>query len=49
MFPALAADPAGLHEHQGQGQPGISPAVALPAAHRILEQQKPLNIFHAET
>jgi hypothetical protein len=38
VFPLLAADPAGLHQHERQGPSGINPAVALAAAYWILQQ-----------
>ena len=46
---ALATDPAGLQQHQSQKQAGVNATVAMPAAHRILQQQQPLEIFQAET
>jgi hypothetical protein len=38
MLSPLATDPAGLLEHQSQGQTGVSAMVAIPAAHWILQQ-----------
>jgi hypothetical protein len=46
---ALATDPAGLQKHHGQRQSRVNPLVTMPATHRILQQQQPLKIFHAET
>jgi hypothetical protein len=48
MLSPLAADPAGLQQHQSQGQAGVNPALAMPAAYRILQQQQPLDILYAE-
>jgi hypothetical protein len=39
MLPPFAADPAGLHQHQSQGQTCVSATVAIAAAHWILEEQ----------
>jgi len=49
VLAALAADPLGLQQHQRQGQTGVNPAVAMPAAYRILQQQKPLEVLDAKT
>jgi hypothetical protein len=38
MLSPLATDPAGLREHQSQGQTCVSATVAIAAAHWILEQ-----------
>jgi hypothetical protein len=38
MFSPLATNPAGLRQHQSQGQTCVSTTVAIAAAHRILEQ-----------
>ena len=46
---AFATNPASLEEDHGQRQTGIPTAMALPASHRILQQQKPLNILKAKT
>jgi hypothetical protein len=46
---ALATHPAGLQKYEGQGQSRVNPALAFAATHRVLQQQKSLNIFHAET
>jgi hypothetical protein len=39
MLSPFAADPAGLHQHQSQGQTCVSATVAIAAAHWILEEQ----------
>jgi hypothetical protein len=44
----FATDAAGLHQHQRQRKACVLPALALPAAHWILQQQQPLNVFRAE-
>jgi hypothetical protein len=38
MLAPLATGPAGLHEHQSQGQTCVGAMVAIAAAHWILEQ-----------
>jgi hypothetical protein len=38
MLAPLAPNPAGLLEHQGQGQACVSAMVAIAAAHWILQQ-----------
>jgi hypothetical protein len=48
MLTPLAADPAGLQEHQSQPETTVSATVAIAAAHWILQQQQPLDVFHAE-
>jgi hypothetical protein len=48
MLTPLATGAAGLQEHQGQPETTVSATVAIPAPHRVLQQQQPLNVFHAE-
>jgi hypothetical protein len=38
MLSPLATDPAGLRQHQSQGQACVSATVAIAATHWILEQ-----------
>jgi hypothetical protein len=49
VLAALATYPAGLQQHQGQREAGVKPPMAMPAAHRILQQQKPFDIPDPET
>jgi hypothetical protein len=49
VAPPFAANPARLQEHQDQGQVAVHAAVAMPAAYRILQQQKPLYILDTKT
>jgi len=38
VLPPFTADPAGLHQHQSQGPSSVLTALALAAAHWILQQ-----------
>jgi hypothetical protein len=48
-FAAFATDAACLEEDQGQRKACIGAPMALPAAHRILQQQKALDILKAKS
>jgi hypothetical protein len=48
VLSSLAPGTCSLQQHQCQGKTGVRPPLAMPAAHRVLQQQEPLNIFPPE-
>jgi hypothetical protein len=48
LLAALSAGPAGLQQHQRQWKTGVSSVLAMPAAHRVLEERQALKVVPAE-
>jgi hypothetical protein len=49
VFPSFPSNAARLLEKHGKRQTCVAPAVALPAAHGVLQQQEALHILETET